>query len=387
MDERAAVAAHGDGDMTQVPFPPLRHLVPRGRPARRALMSTGLVVAGLVGLTLDAIGPTASPALIAGLLATAALVVARRRPVVAIGSAAAVVAVAILAVVMDAADVGPAVPATSLFGGLLGWLTVTVGVVLLVVALVRRRPGRAEVALGVVGVGVVGVVAPEQALFLAQQLAAIGLLATAAMVLIAGDGEGSPSLAERFLRDDERSWDDRATLVAQLSFEGEDAGTRVARFLALMGFASVLASLGVVVDSTAIVIGAMLVAPLMTPLMATALSLAVGWPRRATRGVLVAAAGILLSVSVGALVGAAVPVRLVLDTNPQVLSRTEPSLIDFAVALAAGGAGGFALARKDVSDALPGVAVAISLVPPLTVVGLLSSRVTSSPPVAPPCCS
>lgn len=61
--------------------------------------------------------------------------------------------------------------------------------------------------------------------------------------------------------------------------------------------------------------------------------------------------------------------------NSQILSRTSPTLIDLIIALASGAAGTFATSREDVSDALPGVAIAVSLVPPLAVVGIcLSAR-------------
>jgi hypothetical protein len=58
------------------------------------------------------------------------------------------------------------------------------------------------------------------------------------------------------------------------------------------------------------------------------------------------------------------------QNNSQVASRVAPHLIDLVAALATGLVGAFALVRSDVSDALPGVAIAISLVPPLAVVGL-----------------
>ena len=60
-----------------------------------------------------------------------------------------------------------------------------------------------------------------------------------------------------------------------------------------------------------------------------------------------------------------------IDTNTQVISRTAPRLIDLFAALATGLAGAFATGRRDVSDTLPGVAIAISLVPPLANVGIL----------------
>ncbi|MFZ0014489.1 MAG: DUF389 domain-containing protein [Acidimicrobiia bacterium] len=168
--------------------------------------------------------------------------------------------------------------------------------------------------------------------------------------------------------------DDRQQLYAKIFYEGAEGPRRLSRFFMLMGFATTIAFFGIADDSTAVVIGAMLVAPLMTPLMGTSLAMIMGWPRRATITGLVALAGIALAVGLSILYGWALaqPVSPVL--NSQVASRIEPTLIDLMVAIAAGGAGAFAMSRPDVSDSLPGVAVAIALVPPLSVVGLMISQ-------------
>jgi len=63
-----------------------------------------------------------------------------------------------------------------------------------------------------------------------------------------------------------------------------------------------------------------------------------------------------------------------LETNSQVLGRTSPSFMDLIAALATGFAGGFAMCRRDLSAILPGVAIAISLVPPLGVVGVCAGQ-------------
>jgi uncharacterized hydrophobic protein (TIGR00271 family) len=164
--------------------------------------------------------------------------------------------------------------------------------------------------------------------------------------------------------------EDRQLLQAKVFFEGEDSAVRYARFAALMTFAAVIASIGVVVESTAVVIGAMLIAPLMVPLLGTALALTMGWPLRARRSASIALSGIGLAIGVGAIVGAVAPRAVDVTTNSEVLSRITPTTLDLAIAIAAGAAGAYALSRRDVSDSLPGVAVAIALVPPLTVVGL-----------------
>ena len=75
-------------------------------------------------------------------------------------------------------------------------------------------------------------------------------------------------------------------------------------------------------------------------------------------------------VAVGYLLGFLVEPPVVAAGNGQVASRVAPGIIDLLAALATGAVGSFALARPDISDTLPGVAIAISLVPPLAVVGL-----------------
>jgi uncharacterized hydrophobic protein (TIGR00271 family) len=175
----------------------------------------------------------------------------------------------------------------------------------------------------------------------------------------------------RWLENRPHSADDRSQLYAKLFYEGGLATRRLSRFFLLMGFATTIAAFGIVSDSTAVVIGAMLVAPLMTPLMGTSLSLVMGWPKRATMSGGVALGGVALAIGLSAVYGAMLPWEIDPVANSQIASRVAPTMIDLVIAIAAGGAGAFALSRPDVSDALPGVAVAIALVPPLAVVGLM----------------
>jgi uncharacterized hydrophobic protein (TIGR00271 family) len=149
-----------------------------------------------------------------------------------------------------------------------------------------------------------------------------------------------------------------------------DSSRKLSAFWALLMLAAVIAGAGVVADSTATVIGAMIVAPLMTPILGTALAVVLGEARWILRGVLMILAGAATVVAIAILLGLLVPEPVVADTNSQVAGRVSPHLIDLVAALATGVVGAFALVRSDVSDALPGVAIAISLVPPLAVVGL-----------------
>ena len=123
-------------------------------------------------------------------------------------------------------------------------------------------------------------------------------------------------------------------------------------------------------DSTATVIGAMIVAPLMTPILGTVLSVVTRDGPNLGRSVLLVATGSAAVVAISWLIGHLSPLPVVAATNAQVAARVHPRVIDLVAALATGAVGAFALARDDVSDTLPGVAIAISLVPPLAVVGL-----------------
>lgn len=341
-----------------------------------ALLGLLAVVVGVTALTFQDWTLDGAVWVVAGLYLAAVVVAvgARHRPRLVIGVAATL---AVLAGVSVSGLAGRE-PDLVVFGTALASAAVLGGLVQGVRAF-RGSAGRGGLPAAVVLVllGGSGIVTPLQLVYVLWLVAAGTLLVLGIDALgvgLLGTGAYAPDAsgrARRWLADRSGSMFDRAAIVAKLSFEGEDTRTRTIRFLMLMAFASVLAALGIIVDSTAVVIGAMLVAPLMTPLMAAAVSLTMGWPRRSARALAVALMGVLLAIAVGAVVAAIIPVPLSLEANPQVLSRTSPSLIDLAVAIAAGAAGAYGTARTDVADALPGVAIAISLVPPLTVVGIL----------------
>jgi uncharacterized hydrophobic protein (TIGR00271 family) len=163
---------------------------------------------------------------------------------------------------------------------------------------------------------------------------------------------------------------DLARMRSELLFDGSERGRKLSRFWALLGLAAVIATAGVISDSTATVIGAMIVAPLMTPILGTVLSTVTGDIRNLLRSVGLVVAGAVGVVLIAWLIGQLIPFQVIAETNSQVAGRVHPRLIDLVAALATGAVGSFALVRSDVSDTLPGVAIAISLVPPLAVVGL-----------------
>lgn len=159
-------------------------------------------------------------------------------------------------------------------------------------------------------------------------------------------------------------------MVDRLFITLGDRSRNLSAFWVLLLLASVIAAAGVVADSTATVIGAMIVAPLMTPILATALAIVLADRHQVRQSLALVLVGSLAVVTVAFLFGLLVQIDVVASTNSQVASRVSPRLVDLVAALATGLVGAFALLRSDVSDTLPGVAIAISLVPPLAVVGL-----------------
>ncbi|MEE9965079.1 MAG: DUF389 domain-containing protein [Propionicimonas sp.] len=151
---------------------------------------------------------------------------------------------------------------------------------------------------------------------------------------------------------------------------GEDRQLKWSAFWVLIVLSSVIATAGIIADSTATVIGAMIVAPLMTPILGTALSVVLANRRMIVVNMALVLAGAVIVVLIAYLLGLTNHAVLLADTNSQIAARVSPRLIDLVAALATGAVGAFAMVRSDISDTLPGVAIAISLVPPLAVVGL-----------------
>ena len=158
---------------------------------------------------------------------------------------------------------------------------------------------------------------------------------------------------------------DRQEIMADLAVKRDRQWTF--RFATMQALSVVVAVMGLSADSAAVVIGAMLLAPLMTPVLGTAACISMALFRRSVRML-----GIVLAATVGSIVLAYALAAFVVtsDLPREVTSRTAPDLRDLFVALGAGTAGAYATVRRDVSSSLPGVAVAVALVPPLSVVGI-----------------
>lgn len=138
-------------------------------------------------------------------------------------------------------------------------------------------------------------------------------------------------------------------------------------YFVLLVIAAVIAALGLLLNSSAVVIGAMLIAPLMSPIIALGIGLCTARLNLMRKAFVTVTFSVLMAIFVGMIIGWIMP-----PTNPtqEMLARAYPSLLDAGVALASGFIGAYATARKDIPAALAGVAIAAALVPPLCSVGL-----------------
>ena len=133
-------------------------------------------------------------------------------------------------------------------------------------------------------------------------------------------------------------------------------------------FSAGIATLGLVLNSPAVIIGAMLISPLMNPIFASGLALASGDLVLAVR----ASANLLLScvaaIAFATLLVVVLPFR---EMTPEIVARTQPNVLDLLIALFSGAVGSVAVCRevKGVVTSIPGVAIAVALMPPLSVVG------------------
>lgn len=138
-------------------------------------------------------------------------------------------------------------------------------------------------------------------------------------------------------------------------------------FITLMILSTLLATVGIFQDSTPSVIGAMILAPLMTPII----SLSLGAVRSDKNIIQNSTVTLLLGIISALFFSAILTLFLPLDmVTSQISSRINPNLLDLFVAIFSGIAGAYAMAKEEVAKSLAGVAIAVALVPPLAVTGI-----------------
>jgi uncharacterized hydrophobic protein (TIGR00271 family) len=168
--------------------------------------------------------------------------------------------------------------------------------------------------------------------------------------------------------------EEQAQILDGYFHEGRRRVPYLQQFFVLMVLSATIAGFGLTNDSAAVVIGAMLVAPLMTPILAIAASIVQGWPRRTAESLAIVGGGALAAIGVGFVIGWLSPgLHTGMPLPGEILARTNPNLIDLGIAIAAGAAGGFVAVRTDAGGALPGVGIAVALVPPLATIGMTAA--------------
>jgi len=141
-------------------------------------------------------------------------------------------------------------------------------------------------------------------------------------------------------------------------------------FYVLLILAALIAFVGLLQNSAAVIIGAMLVAPLMSPILALAHSIVRGNFKLMRQAFNSTVSGVVFAIMLPTmlmLIFEAMGMNL--PITPEIAARTEPGALDLVVALLSGAVAAFAVSQVSVAAALPGVAIAAALVPPLAVVG------------------
>ncbi len=135
----------------------------------------------------------------------------------------------------------------------------------------------------------------------------------------------------------------------------------------LMSVAGIISTLGLLANSAAAIVGSMLLAPMMGAVLAVSFGALIDNRKLITRATFTLVMGILIVV----VVSVAITLSLGIETlTAQINARINPTLIDLGVAIAAGAAGSFVMSHEDIADSLAGVAIAVALVPPLSVIGI-----------------
>ncbi len=138
-------------------------------------------------------------------------------------------------------------------------------------------------------------------------------------------------------------------------------------YIAMIVLSAALATLGLLTNSAAVIIGAMLVAPLMSPLSSFSTGMATGILHLTRRASVTLFAGVTLALLISIVMGVVLPNETPTD---EMLARGSPNLLDAAIALVSGWVAAYATARKGIPVALAGVAIAAALMPPLCTIGL-----------------
>jgi uncharacterized hydrophobic protein (TIGR00271 family) len=157
--------------------------------------------------------------------------------------------------------------------------------------------------------------------------------------------------------EEQREAQESITSNAQLSFE----------YILFIVLSAVVATLGLITNSAPVIIGAMVLAPLMSPVLGISLGVVRGEFPLLARGLKTLTVGLIIGFFIAAISAWIIPEFLL---TAEIKGRTNPTLYDLFIGMAAGAGGAMGQARRSVAGVLPGAAIAVSLMPPLCVTGI-----------------
>lgn len=169
---------------------------------------------------------------------------------------------------------------------------------------------------------------------------------------------------------EERHLIDKPILVGDVRKVVEKGSVPVFGFFFLLAASGIIATFGLLSNSAAVIIGAMIIAPLMNPIISLAFGSVEMNRVLVFRSVFTIIIGTILIISMSFFASEIIGWKL---AGSELIARMSPSLLDLGIAVAAGAAAAFAYTRPSVSSALAGIAIAVALVPPLCTVGIVLS--------------
>lgn len=153
----------------------------------------------------------------------------------------------------------------------------------------------------------------------------------------------------------------------QIASEMKMASIPTLSFFVLLAVASAIATFGLLANSAPAIIGAMIIAPLMTPIMGLSYGVVQFRWSQIMRSAITVLLGVTVVIAISYISARFIEIKV---AGTEMLSRAFPSLLDLGVAMAAGAAGAFSLSRESIRNSLAGVAISVALVPPLAVAGI-----------------
>jgi uncharacterized hydrophobic protein (TIGR00271 family) len=151
------------------------------------------------------------------------------------------------------------------------------------------------------------------------------------------------------------------------------ASTPTQDFFFMVTLSIITATFGLLTNEVAVIIGSMLIAPMLYPILSLALGITISDPKLISRSFYTLLKAVLFAVFASALTSLLFVNHFSILTS-EILARTQATLPNIIVAITAGFAGSFALVKPKLNETLPGIAISVALIPPLAVVGIGISK-------------